>query len=101
MASLIGNLFTNVSDKSADQTIAFHAMAAAAGSAVAYLGAVIESTTPEVRRLFSEYTTQSMMAHEALTNLSINKGWIGPYDSPVKQLEASLQQSQTVVENVQ
>lgn len=31
--------------------------------------------------------------HTALTELSLNKGWISPYDTPIKQLTCSYKES--------
>lgn len=100
MSNILGSLFGNVTDQSADETIAVNGIAAAAASANAYLNATLTATTPEVRRLFGEYTTQSVMAHEALTNLSIQKEWISPYASPEQQLQISYKQSQFAVEDM-
>jgi len=97
MASIIGNLFGGAADKSADETMAFNAMTASSGAAAAYLAATLEATTPEVRRLFGEYTTQCVMANEAAMALAVKKGWVNPYDAPTKQLQTSVQQSQNVL----
>lgn len=101
MGNIMENIFGKVTNKSADETLAFSAMSTAAASAATYLGATLEATTPEVRRLFSEYTTQSVMSHEAITALSIKKGWISPYETPSTQLQTSYQQSQEVLETTQ
>ena len=98
MSSLMGSIFSNYSNTSADQTIANASAAGAAGSAQAYLAASLAATTPEVRRLFSEYSGQSAMGHEALMALMEKKGWIDPYASPMQQLQASIQQSQQTVD---
>jgi spore coat protein CotF len=97
----MSSLFSNASNQSADNTIALNAMAAAAASCTAYLTATLEATTPEVRRLFSEYTTQSVIGHEAITALSIKKGWMSPDDSPTKQLQTSVNESVSVTGTVQ
>ncbi|MCX7921404.1 MAG: spore coat protein [Clostridia bacterium] len=97
MASILGNMFGATTDKSADETLAFNSMVGAAGLATAYLAATLEATTPEVRRLFGEYVTQSVIGHEAVTELCIKRGWVKPYEAPVKQLQTSYQSSQTVL----
>ncbi|MCX7747553.1 MAG: spore coat protein [Clostridia bacterium] len=101
MGSLMGNIFGSVADKSADETLAFSAMASAAAAASSYLIATLGATTPEVRRLFGEYLTQSVLAHEALMGLSVKKGWVNFYDTPVKQLQTALQTSEAVVSTAQ
>jgi len=97
MSSLIGSIFSTASEISADQTLAYSSAAGAAVSAQAYLAASLAATTPEVRRLFSEYSAQAVMGHEALMGLMIKKGWTDPYTSPTEQLQASIQQSQQTV----
>ncbi|MBC8014931.1 MAG: spore coat protein [Sporomusaceae bacterium] len=94
MSSFVGSIFSTVSDASADQALAFTSASGAAVSAQAYFAASLAATTPEVRRLFSEYSTQSAMGHEALMGLMIKKGWVDPYSSPTQQLQNSVQQSQ-------
>lgn len=98
MSSIIGSIFGTQADKSADETIGINAMLGAAALSTAYLTATLEATTPEVRRLFSEYTTQNVLGHEALMALALKKGWIKPYDAPVQQLGDTFQESQGVVE---
>jgi spore coat protein F len=95
--SLIGSIFSNTTDTAADQALAFTSASSAAVSAQAYLSAALASTTPEVRRMFSEYSTQAVMGHEALMALMIKKGWSNPYTSPTQQLQASIEQSQQAV----
>jgi spore coat protein F len=102
MAKFLDQVFTNLADKSADQTMAVNAKASAAASATAYLTATLEATTPEVRRLFSEFTTQTTMEQEALAGLVVTKGWANPYDTPSGQLNSIIKQSTDVIShNVQ
>lgn len=99
MTSLFGSIFSDMSEVSADQTIAYNTAAGVAASAQAYLAAALIATTPEVRRLFSEYSTQSTMAHEALLGLMVKNGWIKPYSAPNEQLQAAVQHSQPLVKS--
>jgi len=101
MGDFLNNWFGNNTNESADSTIALNSISSTAGSASAYLLATLEATTPEVRRLFSEYTTQSVMANEAITELAINKNWMNPYQRPEKQLQDSINQSSNVIGNTQ
>ena len=97
MANLIGNFFESSTNRPADETLAKSTMGAAAATAQAYLTATLTSTTPEVRRLFSEYTTEAMIGHESITSLCLAKGWIKPYDAPQTQLKTSIDQSQQII----
>lgn len=101
MSSIIGSMFSNATDMSSDKVIAYNASAGAATAAQAYMSATIVSTTPEIRRLFSEYMTQSLMGHEALMGLMVKNEWTKPYDTASSQLQNALQQSQPVVQNIQ
>ncbi|MGI6120608.1 MAG: spore coat protein [Desulfosporosinus sp.] len=93
MSSIIGSIFARNSNASADKTIANSSASGLAASAQAYFTASLAATTPEVRRLFSEYSTQTAMGHEALTGLMLKKGWIEPYASPSQQLQSSIHES--------
>ena len=101
MSDFLSNWFGNNTGESADSTIAISSISSTAVSASAYLMATLEATTPEVRRLFSEYTTQSVMANEAITELAINKNWMNPYQCPEKQLQDSINQSSNAMGNTQ
>ncbi|HYH04654.1 MAG TPA: spore coat protein [Bacillota bacterium] len=95
--AILDNLFSERVGSDLNGVLAFNSMAAAATSANAYLIATLQSTTPEVRRLFGEYLTQSIMAHEGLTNLALKKGWINPYDSVDNQLKMVYQEAESLL----
>lgn len=94
MSSLVNTFFSNTANSSADQTLAYASASGAAAAAQAYFSATLTATTPEVRRLFAEYSSQAVMGHEAIVGLMIQKGWINPYDEPVEQLQSIISQSQ-------
>ena len=100
MGSFMDNMFKTTTNKSSDENVAFFSLAGLAASSTAYLAATLEASTPEIRRLFSEYTTQNVMAHGALTEFVINKGWYVPYESPDMQLQSSIDVSQSVILDV-
>lgn len=98
MASLLQNLLGNENDfKINDQVLANDALMALKGASVAYLGATLESATPEVRRMYNEYLTQCVMAHEGMTALALKKGWYKPYLSPEEQITETFKQSEWVL----
>lgn len=97
MPSILETIFnpadaTGISD--INKTLALNSIGTAAASAGAYLTATLEATTPEVRRLFGEYLTQCLLAHETITGLAIKRDWIKPYESPEIQLSTSYQESE-------
>lgn len=97
MGGFLNDLFGNATDTSTDSTLAMNSMASSAAAATAYLNAALASTTPEVRRLFSEYATQSTMANEAVTELAVSRKWINPYDCPETQLQTSIDKAQAAM----
>ena len=97
MSSIIGSVFAGGTESNADQTLAWNISAGLASATQSYTAAALASTTPEVRRLFSEYASQSLMAHEALMGLMVKNSWTSPYDSPAAQLQEAVQQSQAAV----
>lgn len=101
MGSLMDSFFGNTTGADLDQTVALNAIAASASSCGAYLAAALQSTTPEVHRLFSEYLNQSLTAHEGLIGLTIQKGWMKPYNSPEEQLKMSYQNADNLLQHEQ
>lgn len=98
MANLLQNIFGNEDDfKINDQVIANDTLAGLKGASMAYLGATLESATPEVRRMYNEYLTQSVLAHEGMTALAIKKGWYKPYLTPEEQITETFKQSEWVL----
>lgn len=101
MGSFLNDWFGNTSDASIDSTLAISSISSTAVAAIAYLNAALSSTTPEVRRLFSEYATQSTMANEAITELAVSRNWINPYERPEAQLQSSMDKAQSVMDKGQ
>lgn len=97
MANLFQNILGNSGIKINDQVIANDALMVLKGAAVAYLGATLESATPEVRRMYSDYLTQCITAHEGMTALSLKKGWYKPYLAPEDQIAESYRQADWVL----
>lgn len=97
MVSLLQSMMGTGGFKMNDQVIANDALMGLKGGAVAYLGATLESATPEVRRMYSEYLSQVVMAHEAMTSLAIKKGWYHPYIPTDEQLKETYQQAEWVL----
>jgi spore coat protein F len=97
MASIVNSFFKDMADTSADQTLALNGIAGAASAAGAYLNAVLQATTPEVRRLFGEYLTQTIMGQENLVGLALKKNWLNPYEVPENQIMSAYKQSQEVL----
>ena len=77
-----------------NKTLALSSVSTAAMAAGAYLTATLEATTPEARRLFQEYLTQCLLAHDNLTGLVLKRDWVKPYDTPENQLSSTYQESE-------
>jgi spore coat protein CotF len=97
MASIVESIFKDTTGTNLDATLGMNAVNAASASSGAYLTATLEATTPEVRRLFSEYLSQAVIGQEGLVNLALQRGWLRPYESPESQLKMSYQESESVI----
>jgi len=47
----------------------------------------------------NDYTNQIILQHGTLTKLAVEKGWFLPYETPMKQLQISLANTQSIIEN--
>ncbi|MDD3654800.1 MAG: spore coat protein [Desulfotomaculaceae bacterium] len=98
MANLLQNMLGNTDGiKINDQVIANDALMGMKGASAAYLGATLESATPEVRRMYSEFLTQCVLAHEGMTALAVKKGWYKPYLTPQEQITEAYKQSEWIL----
>ena len=96
MRNMIGNLIKNNVDIN-DKIIALSMISSAKESADMYLNSTLTSSTPELRAIYSAALTQMVEGHTVLTELSVNKGWIKPYDAPIQQLTCSYNDSKDVI----
>lgn len=96
MTNMIGNLIKNNVDID-DKLIVTSMLSAAKESADLYLNSTLTSSTPELRAIYSASLGQMVEGHTALTELSVNKGWIKPYSTPTEQLTCSYNESKTTV----
>jgi spore coat protein CotF len=98
MANLLQSIIGNDDDfKINDQVIANDTIAGLKGASMAYLGATLESATPEVRRMYGDFLNQCVMAHEGMTGLAVKKGWYKPYLAPEEQITETFKQAQWVL----
>ncbi|NLG32892.1 MAG: spore coat protein [Syntrophomonadaceae bacterium] len=97
MGDVISTFFSQATDRSADETLAYSSMASAAAGAGAYLAATLQSTTPELRSILNGFANQMVMEHEAMNKYVITKGWMNPYDDPSKQLQSTYSQANSVL----
>lgn len=97
MRNMIENLIKNNTDID-DKLIVLSMLSSAKASANMYLNSALTSSTPELRAIYSASLTQMVEGHTALTELSINKEWIKPYDKPIEQLTCAYNESQNVID---
>ena len=97
MPSILDNIVRSTTDIN-DEVICANMLASAKCAADAYLNAMMTSTTPELRSLYSASLNEVVAGHSALTELSVNRGWAKPYTPPVDQLTEVIDKSQRVVE---
>lgn len=81
-----------------DKYIALNMLGGGKASATAYLAAALESATPEIRHLYSNFSTQQAQAHEALTALAIERGWYSAYGELKTSLEEVVHDSMKVIQ---
>lgn len=94
MANIFNNIMGEDNFKITDDVIANDTLMGLKGAAAAYLGATLESSTPEIRRMWSSYLSQVVMEHEAMTALAIKKGWYNPYLSVPEQVSTAFKASE-------
>lgn len=96
MSTILSNIVQKTTDIN-DEVISGNMLASAKSAADAYLNATMTSTTPELRALYSSNLNQVVGGHSALTELTINKGWINPYNPPNQQLSDVVNKAETTV----
>lgn len=96
MSTILSNIVQKTTDIN-DEVISGNMLASAKSAADAYLNATMTSTTPELRALYSSSLSQVVAGHSALTELTINKGWINPYNPPNQQLSDVVTKADTIV----
>ena len=96
MTNIIGNLIKNNVDID-DKIIAISMLSAAKESSDMYLNSALTSATPELRAIYSASLVQMIEGHTALTELSVGKEWIKPYNTPTEQLTCSYNESKSVI----
>lgn len=96
MSNILSSIVKNTTDIN-DKVISGNMLASAKSAADAYLNATMTSTTPELRALYSSSLNQVVGAHSALTELTVNRGWINPYSSPTQQLSDVVNKTETTV----
>ncbi len=97
MKNMIENLIKN-NTYIDEKVIVLSMLSSAKASANMYLNSALTSSTPELRAIYSASLAQMVEGHTALTELSINKGWIKPYDEPIQQLTCAYNESKKVID---
>lgn len=97
MPNILGNIVQNATDIN-DEVIASNMLASAKGASNAYLNAALTSPTPELRSMYASGLTQVLNGYSALEDLSINRGWAKPYNTPVQQLTETFTKSKNTVD---
>lgn len=89
MLKVISNLIkdnVNIDDKILCESM----MTAAKDGAMLYLTSALTSTTPELRAAYSAAVIQMLEGHTALTELSVKKEWVKPYEESCSQLNCAI-----------
>ncbi|MBE6053767.1 MAG: spore coat protein [Clostridium sartagoforme] len=88
MLKVLGDLIKDTVDID-DKIICESMMTAAKEGAMLYLTSSLTSTTPELRALYSASVAQMLEGHTTLTELSVKKAWVKPYEEPISLLECA------------
>lgn len=81
-----------------DKVIAGALLAGAKVKAMAYCGAALESTNPEVRHVFTSHLQASLAAHERMTKLMMQRGWYSADASAQELLQEAVTQAKPVLQ---
>jgi spore coat protein CotF len=98
MSSFFTNKVKDVMDMS-DEVISHNMLVSIKSAADAYLNATMTSSTPELRALYADNLTKLVAAHTAIMELSVNRGWVKPYDSPMIQLSQAREKANKILES--
>ncbi|GAB6181180.1 spore coat protein [Desulfotomaculum defluvii] len=99
MPSLFGGLMGGDAEHGiSNEIIANDMLAGAKAAAQGYLNATLESSTPELKNLFSSYVTQVLNGQQSTSELALKKDWYRPYKPEQEQLQETFQFSQTITE---
>lgn len=82
-----------------DKVISDSILMAGKGASTMYLNAILESSTPELRSIYSQGLGEILNGHAAATAIAVNNGWYKPYDSPDQQLADTFKQTVSSVQN--
>ncbi|AFS78360.1 putative spore coat protein, CotF-like protein [Gottschalkia acidurici 9a] len=96
MASFLTNKVKDTTNIS-DEVIANSMISSASAGATAYLTSSMAATTPELRAMYLASLNQVLGGHTAVTELSVQKGWEKPYNTPTQQLLDAYSESQDTI----
>jgi spore coat protein CotF len=96
MPSLL-NALTGAGKQANDEMVANDMLMGSEAAASAYLMAVLKTSTPELRTMYTASLTQILAGSGAMMDLAVNRGWYRPYDKPEQRLVESFKQSETVL----
>lgn len=88
MLKVIGDLIkdnVNIDDKIICESM----LAASKDATMLYLTSALTSTTPELRVIYCAAVSQMLEGHTTLTELSVKKQWVKPYDEPYCMLNCA------------
>jgi spore coat protein CotF len=96
MPSLL-NALTGAGKQANDEMVANDMLMGGEAAASAYLMAVLKTSTPELRTMYTAALTQILAGNGSMMDLAVNRGWYRPYDKPDQRLVETYKQSETVI----
>ncbi|HYF94258.1 MAG TPA: spore coat protein [Symbiobacteriaceae bacterium] len=98
MATVLSAVGEATGLKPDDSVIAQGMLSDAKFKAVAYCGAVCESTTPELRHLLSTHLSEALTGQERLAKMVVQKGWYKAQSEPADLVKQAVQQAKPVLQ---
>jgi spore coat protein CotF len=96
MPSLL-NAITGIGKQANDEMVANDMLMGSEAAASAYLMAILKTSTPELRTMYTGALTQILTGSGSMMDLAVNRGWYRPYDKPDQRLIETYKQSETVI----
>lgn len=96
--SIINNIMGD-NNAMKDETIINDVINGGKAAATLYLNAAMESSTPELKAIYTSGLNQILAGQSAASAMAVNKRWYKPYDYSEQQLADAYKKSVSAVQN--
>jgi|GEM_PF-1251486 len=98
MSTVMSAIGEAIGMKPEDRVIAEGLLTSSKLKATAYLKAVLETASPDLRHILTTHLTDALAEHERCTQLAIQRGWYKAYATPDELVEQALHDAYNVLE---